>query len=415
MLVYILIYKFCLDLVYPQTEKIFRYLWLTKIDFELIKLIESYFYIIIIYFILEKLKHKLTKTLIYLIYIYLIIPSTTIYQYLIFKNTYLQILLVSFFIIISFFIFLEKLEKKNNNIVDQKKLNKKLKIMFYICLVISIVNIFLILKKYTYINPTIYIQNIAKIYIVRNTNKLQSIYAYLVPFQSYIVNSYLLYYGFLKRNKLILAIYFLFQLIIFIYFGHKVIFLYTLISIMLILNKSRLELSLSKINIFFLSINFLITKLDYKAVLDRGFYVPSLLGYKYYEFFSKNSFNYFYGTKLGDMFLVEKIYPKIYSKYISQKIFSKEMNANTGFIAAGYAEFGIIGVTITILLFILMLFFIKRYSNKKNKLILIYFLPIFLQLLNVNILTILLTNGVIVIIIILKILDNKRFLVRKEV
>jgi hypothetical protein len=78
--------------------------------------------------------------------------------------------------------------------------------------------------------------------------------------------------------------------------------------------------------------------------LERVFFIPAYLNYRYYEFFSKNDFVLFSNSKLT-LGLLDYPYPLDVPYLIGREYFDNEkMSANTGWIGSGYMQAGLVGI-----------------------------------------------------------------------
>jgi hypothetical protein len=88
-----------------------------------------------------------------------------------------------------------------------------------------------------------------------------------------------------------------------------------------------------------------------------------------------------------------------------------DLGANTGFIASGYAHFGIIGVAIYTVIATIILNFINAISKKINLyfLLAIILIPMQTLFISSDMFTVLLTHGLLIAILVLWLYNNKTF------
>ncbi|NHW03469.1 hypothetical protein [Stutzerimonas degradans] len=133
-------------------------------------------------------------------------------------------------------------------------------------------------------------------------------------------------------------------------------------------------------------------------LIRRVFYIPAYLTYQYFDFFSSNQFVYWSNSFLSGF--VD--YP--YDLSISMTIGQYEGSgggANNGYISSGYAHFGYWGVFIYTVIFALVLRFLDVVTKNSGVLWLglaISIVPLRDALISSDLLTTLLTHGLIVII-----------------
>lgn len=128
----------------------------------------------------------------------------------------------------------------------------------------------------------------------------------------------------------------------------------------------------------------LILKTDFlcEYFVNRVFYIPSLLNYYYFDFFSHNVKNFFMEDLLIErlavkFFDVSRPYPTDISEIIGQYYYGKPMHANNGMFAYGYADAGIVGVILAALILVLMLYILNwityKYSVNYTAIIIVTF------------------------------------------
>lgn len=151
---------------------------------------------------------------------------------------------------------------------------------------------------------------------------------------------------------------------------------------------SALELSFNKI--FFIT----------DVVLRRVLFVPSLLSYYYYDFFSVNQVDYFKQSFLR--LLGYKSSYGIPITFMIGEIYFSGANANAGLFSDAYYNLGSIGVIIMPIFIILLIKIFRGVTNKVNdKIIIASVITITFSLINSSIFTVILTHGFLATIIVL--------------
>lgn len=143
-------------------------------------------------------------------------------------------------------------------------------------------------------------------------------------------------------------------------------------------------------------------------LIRRLFFVPNYLNFIYFDFFKTNGFAYWTNTF---SFLGTPIYPNGIPTTIGSYLGSDELRANTGFISSGYAQAGLYGVSLYIILLILILKFIDQISQEIGCLwfaLCIVITPLRSILISSDIFTVMLTHGLLIAIFLLFILRNLR-------
>ncbi len=83
----------------------------------------------------------------------------------------------------------------------------------------------------------------------------------------------------------------------------------------------------------------------YALLGDRVVFFPAIIKYSYFDFFSKNEFAYFSQSSIAGIFNITSNYTENIPNMIGRVYFNMpEMWTNTGFMADGYSNAGVIGV-----------------------------------------------------------------------
>lgn len=389
----LLIYKICLDITYPLINKTFLYNYFNPINYSFFKTVESYFLLGILTFLILKIKNIIVRELILILFILNFVPITTIYSFLNESRIYIYI---SFFSYISTLFSYSILNKSKTFNCGKKRINKQKldKTINFLAIVTAIMVILLLFLKFDF--PNIWKSfSTAGLYEIRKTNKLGGVLAYLFTFFIYFSMPFLLNYNF-RKNKILLILTIIFVIVVYVYVPKKIILAYLLINLFFIIKIKKLNFSNY---LLFVSSSFLILTLKLKQIFfigmsDRTFYLPAELSFKYYDFFSNNTYNLFNNSKIGIFFPKISDYGMEYTFYISKVYYKSNMNANANYIASSYAEGGIIVVIITSIILGWIMSIIAQASFKLNeKLIFIMVLPNILMLTNGPIWLLFLTNG----------------------
>lgn len=140
----------------------------------------------------------------------------------------------------------------------------------------------------------------------------------------------------------------------------------------------------------------------------RVFFVPQLLNYYYYDFFSNNEYDYFRQGPLR-FFGISSEYDKDIALIIGETYMDEPSNACNGLFSEAYANMGILGVIILPIFLLLILFIIENIVNgiERNVVIFVAFTCAYIFG-SGNISTGLLSNGIIVSILVCELLKSKR-------
>lgn len=236
----------------------------------------------------------------------------------------------------------------------------------------------------------------------------QNIFAYLNSWSFKVFGIFFLIIFIIEKKYFKLLLIFLLYFIWFGFFNHKfilfmpfvVLFFYILfnkknnfilfVTLLLVLICISYILYLSTDEIFYTSI-----------VIRRIFFIPSMLTFKYFEFFSENNFIY-WSNSIMSVF-IEYNYSTNPVKIIGEYI-GTNSHANNSFLSSGYMHAGFYGILFYTLIFKLILWIIDSCSyGKKSKLIVtsITLVPIISLILNSDLPTSLLTHGIFISIVLI--------------
>lgn len=105
----------------------------------------------------------------------------------------------------------------------------------------------------------------------------------------------------------------------------------------------------------------------YSLFVRRTLMIPAFLKFEYYRFFQDHPLLGFGGTLWGKAFGQSIPYERGLGHEISTYFFNNDaMNANTGFLAEGYYRFGIFGLILVMVLFVLILRCIDRLAGRTS-------------------------------------------------
>ena len=175
------------------------------------------------------------------------------------------------------------------------------------------------------------------------------ILAYLDSWVMKIINPFCIVYSLSKRKNLAAFIFFILQVILFGFSSQKsvlfqgIFIVLVYFSFPLFIKKTTIikYFVLGLILLLFISItkqeNYLVVIT--RALYNRVFFTPSQINFWYYDFFSSNGFDWFRQSFLRH-FMVSK-YDALLPRLIGLEYYNNiETNANTGFLASGYAQGG---------------------------------------------------------------------------
>lgn len=247
--------------------------------------------------------------------------------------------------------------------------------------------------------------DVSKVYEFRDENAELTNLGILSYFNSWVLKVFslaLIAYSLMKKKYFL----FIFLLILQVFFygvsAHKSVLFSPLLvfGIYFYLSKTR---SLATVPLLFSSLIVLCMGLytyNENATLAsmlvrRIFFVPNYLTFIYFDYFSNNPFAYWTNTF---SFIGPAVYPNGIPSTVGSYLGSDELRANNGFISSGFAQAGIIGVAIYTFLFLFILKVINQISREVGYLwftLCIVITPLRTALISSDLLTVLLTHGLI--------------------
>ena len=195
--------------------------------------------------------------------------------------------------------------------------------------------------------------DLSKVYDFRDVvgeKLITGLWAYIVPWTTKIFTIILLAYALLKKKYLIALGLILFQILLFGITSHKAVAVYPVFAIGLYIfrNSRYINLYIIASLILFLTLCILTyiifdSKILPSLFLRRLFFVPALLKYQYFEFFSNNQYVLWSNSIFSSFIDYPYSLPPV--NLMGSFYYGKpEMGANTGFIATSYMHFGFLGM-----------------------------------------------------------------------
>lgn len=336
-------------------------------NLNVIKLIESYLFITFLFFILPSGDNKISKIAIKILFLIMIVPVLSFYALANRERLFVYFFIIGFCLTIMII--------KNSPTIKIKKI-KSLNLIMFSCLGIISILVYVILIKLNGI-PDLKAIYFSTIYEIRRELSLgPKIMGYLFKWQGNVINCFLIGLAWYKRKYFYLILPLGLQFLLYLICAHKK-FLFSLFLILFLIyatKKQRLmRLTLiSLIMVVLLSLAFFLTNISRKPAsmfIRRTLYVPALVSYNYYDFFSKNPKMYLSESKMG-FGLVENPY-KDYNMNITNIMGLTYLNnpnthMNTGYMGNSYMNLGLVGMLTFSLIFGLILKIADSISKKTN-------------------------------------------------
>jgi len=252
--------------------------------------------------------------------------------------------------------------------------------------------------------------NLLKVYEFRSiaAQNLPGLYAYLSPMVSKALLPFLLLLAIYRRNVLVAVLAIFGSVMIFGLTNHKAPLFYPffVLGVYAILSLKRKKIELLLIGYIFcilVSISDLLFSgseiLIGLLFLYRVFFIPSHINYAFYDFFSDHPHTLWSESKIT-FGLVEYPYDFDSQHLIGYHYFNSELiGANTGWLGSGYMQFGFTGMLIYAVAVGLLISGVDTLAQRRELAIsgAIVFIPLFELFLSSDLLTALLTHGLILV------------------
>ncbi|KPU27362.1 hypothetical protein TR13x_04575 [Caloranaerobacter sp. TR13] len=401
----LLIYKLILDFVYVKfVNKLYHYMGFV-LDFNIYKYIISFLWFVSIFTVLPKDNTKPSSIFLQLHFIIMIMPMFTTYSFANESNIFLTLSCICFI-----------LECQILRIIPSIKLRKIKNSYIILYWVIAIISVFVYISMIKANGiPTLKALNLSRVYEVRSIVKYPFLMEYLVSWQAKIINPFLITISYINKNKKLLAISVVLQLLIYLITALKA-FLFIPLAIIIVIKILERDYFLSKISLL-APIGVLLAFMTYKLfghimfpslIIRRLLFVPSQLKFFYFDFFSKNELLHFSEGVIGKIIGTSSPYAIKTANMIGYMYFGNiENNANTGYLADAYANMGILGMFVFSILFSMILILINSFSkNIKKELVIGLSLFSILALNDSALLTTLLTGGLLLLLLLLYLYTN---------
>lgn len=330
-----------LNFVYPN----FSYSGF-KLDISYIKVLESYILACILgvlIFSFFNAKNKPSKVIVYILYINVIIPILSLYGLENNPRGYVYVMILGFLALIVTIRF-----------------SPKIKIVFLKQGWTFFIAFATILSGYVYLQLILsgglsrINFNLLDVYEVRESYGGHSgaLMGYFLPWQAYVINMILLWYGLYRKNFLLIILMILAQLLIFGMTGFKSFLFAPMLVI--VLYRSLIKDRHKKLFGFILQgsiVIFVVANIAYLVFGDivtpsifirRLFFIPAQLNAFYFDFFSEHTKLMLSHSILGSF--IKYPYDLLPPQLIAFNYHGRIFAANTGYLGEAYANFGVLGV-----------------------------------------------------------------------
>lgn len=370
------------------------------VDFNLTKYIIGFIWFFIICYFLPDKSYKASSIILLLHFIIMVLPIFTIYA---FKNES-----SIFFNMVCICFTLECVLLRYLPSIHISKI-KQAKNIFYATIGIITIFVYISMLMANGI-PSLKALNLLSVYDIREDVKYPFLMNYLVNWQAKAVNPLMIAISYKYKKNSTLILFFSLQILIYLITAHKA-YIFIPIAIIFIMHISKIKRFL---NIIACSASlgcifaYVLYKLEISLVVASYFirrlmFVPAQLKFYYYDFASKNDFLYFSAGALGKLFGTEYPYDRNFANLIAEVYFdTPNMSANTGYLASGYSNLGFVGMLIyTVILSIILVLIDSLGKSLDKSMVIGIVLFTMLALNDGDLLTTLLTGGLIFLLLLL--------------
>ena len=404
---FIILYKAFLDLSYFFViSKVWAYSRFI-LDFNILKLFESYFLLSVIFFLMPKSREKLSNIMIWLLILISYVPMFTLFAFMNQPRIYMYA--VSGFWMLVFLL----LKFPTVSFAPLKKFQSRI-ILYSIFIGLTGIVFFLV---YRYLGIFLNF-DLTKVYEIRAQYRAIGVplAGYLFNWLAYIVNPIFFALFLVKRKWIRVGVIIFLQILLFSVTGLKA-FLFALLFILVLMWVATrkypfcwMAAGLSMIILLGMFFYWLIGEVWISSLFNRrALLAPAQLSFFYYDFFSQNEFTFLSQHRIFQNFS-NYSYHLDPPHLIAEAYFGKpEMNPNNGIYADAYMNFGFIGFLFWGVLLSAILRLIDSLSKNKDMKIAIAAIAMpAIFLINSPFLTCFLTHGLLLALILLYLLPKRK-------
>lgn len=404
---FIVLYKIALDLFYYFfILPVWGYAGF-ELNFNILKFVESFFLLIVIFLLIPKSKERLSNIMVWLLVLLSYVPMLTIFAFMDQPRIYMYAV-TGFWMLVFLLLNLPTI-----SVTPFKRPQSK--IMRYGIFIILSGLVFFLIYKYL---GVFFNFDFAKVYDIRAEYGARGVAlaGYLFHWSAYIVNPIFFAIFLVKRNWFLVGVVIFLQVLLFSVTGMKAFLFalpFVLVLIWIISRKNPLfwmAFGLTALILVGLLSYWLIDYSDISSlVVRRVLFVPAQLSFFYYDFFSQHDHTFLSQHRIFGDFL-DYPYHLPPANLIGEVYYdSSKTSANNGLYADAYMSFGFIGFVFWAILLTIILKLIDSFSQHKQKIIAVAAIarPAGF-LINSAFLTSLLTHGLLLSLIILYLLPKEK-------
>lgn len=355
----LILFKIVLDLSYYFViSPVWSYAKFT-LDFNSLKLVESYLLLFIIFILMPKSSKKLSNILVWLLILLSYIPMLTIFTFKDEARIYM-------YAVTAFWIVVFLLMRMPSISLAPLKQSGVIRYFIFICLGVIV---FLMVYKYLGLSFNF---NLTRVYDIRSQYVGAEIplAGYLFTWMAYIVNPIFFALFIRKRKWFPVVLIVLLQTLLFSVTGNKT-YLFALLFVLALMWVIRRKNPLAYMGIGLAGI-VLLGMLSYWVIDDvwissifarRTLLVPAQLSFFYYDFFSKHELVSLSASRLG--FFLNYPYHLNPPHLMGEIYFNQpQMGANNGVVGDAYMNFGFIGLALWGILLAIILKLVDSCSKR---------------------------------------------------
>ena len=378
------------------------------LNFSILKFIESFFLLLVVFVLIPKSKEKLSNIMVWLLVLLSYVPMLTLFAFM--DQPRLYMYAVTGFWVLVFLL----LRTPAISFAPLKSSQSKI-INYSVFIGLAGIVFFLI---YRYLG-IFFSFDLTEVYAIRREYVMAEIpfAGYLFNWLAYIVNPIFFAFFLVKRKWIWIGAIVFLQILLFSVTGLKA-FLFALPLILglmwLIKRKNPIVWMVASLSIVILMGIFSYWLIDDVWVSSlftrRTLFVPAQLSFFYYDFFSENDPTFLSQHRLFRSFL-DYPYELNPPNLIAKTYFNRpEQSSNTGIYGDAYMNFGFIGLILWAFLLTIILKVIDAFSKNKEKKITVaaIAMPASMFLINSALLTSLLTHGLLLSLFILYLLPKEK-------
>lgn len=360
------IYRILLDCIYGfYIAPHWSYQMGLVLDTNITKIFISYIWLIIIIFITPSEEEHLTSVLINVQLLVMLMPMLSLYAMSNRSSAFISMVCIAHIMQCLIIRFIHKCACKSSNIVFK---NSKFCMRFLCAFLLAIAVLY---SFYKYGVASLTALDLTQVYTIRETISYSFPFSYIVPWVFKVLCIFLFLIFLDKRNYIGALAASTFQIYFYLTYANKqtlfswllAITCYFFVKRRALLKKMALGLSALLIGsslIYQLFGNILLIS----YLVRRSLFVPAVLKFSYYDFFSANSLLYMADNTIGKLLGITSTYDMLAPKLIAVYLGVPNSYCNTGYWGDAFANLGIVGLFLYSIILICFLLLVEHIVKK---------------------------------------------------